>query len=290
MIGKVAIVAIIRDELPFLDEWLAYHRRIGIDHFFLYINEPDPTNTIRFLEPHRPYTTTIEWYGKSDSLPGRNRQTKAYTHALENYLMCFEWVAFLDVDEFLVFNQHDDVKWFLSGFKDNVSSVSLNWRKFGHNGFFEAPTGLITSSLLRRQALPNRQCKSISKCSNINSIRSAHRCELKQGKRVDIMGNGWSDRPNPEAANIACINHYQCRSFTRWMQRADFGPVAEDVCDQPDQIWSTTKEGCLRQFVKTVAVDFNEYPDVTMLKHAGWLGAEVAKIRDLRTRTQMEKP
>ncbi len=32
----ICAVAIVRDENPFLDEWIAYHHLLGIDHFFLY--------------------------------------------------------------------------------------------------------------------------------------------------------------------------------------------------------------------------------------------------------------
>jgi hypothetical protein len=283
MIGKIAMVAIIRDELPFLDEWLVYHRRMGFDHFFLYLNEPDPSATMKFLSPHSAYVTPIEWYGRSDNLPGRNRQTKAYTHALTHHLKGYSWVAYLDVDEFMVFNQHPGVREFLAETgRPGTSAISLHWKKFGHSGFFDPPPRLITSSLLRRQRQTNRQCKTISKCSDISSIKSAHHCVMRRGRRVGADGNEWNNNPGAKVTDVACIHHYQCRSFTLWMRRSDFGPVAEDVRDQPDQNWSCTPEGCLRQFVKTVAVDFNECQDNTMLMHKIWLEAEIAKIQELR--------
>ena len=34
----LAICAIFRDEAPFLDEWIAFHRLMGVEHFFLYDN------------------------------------------------------------------------------------------------------------------------------------------------------------------------------------------------------------------------------------------------------------
>jgi hypothetical protein len=35
---KIAICAIFKDEAPFLLEWLAFHRMIGVDLFVLYDN------------------------------------------------------------------------------------------------------------------------------------------------------------------------------------------------------------------------------------------------------------
>ena len=50
---KVAVVVIARDEKPFLDEWLVYHRRLGVDHFFVYDDEPD-LSISGFLKPQSP--------------------------------------------------------------------------------------------------------------------------------------------------------------------------------------------------------------------------------------------
>ena len=36
--GQIAICAIFKDEAPYLLEWLAFHKMIGVDLFFLYDN------------------------------------------------------------------------------------------------------------------------------------------------------------------------------------------------------------------------------------------------------------
>src|SRR5262245_25609317 len=38
--SSVCVVAILKDEDPFVEEWVAYHRLIGVDHFYLYDNDP----------------------------------------------------------------------------------------------------------------------------------------------------------------------------------------------------------------------------------------------------------
>ena len=277
--GKVAVVAIVRDEKPFLDEWLAYHRLLGVDHFFVYDDEPDLSMS-GFLKPHSPYVTVVPWFERHRHLPGRNKQTKAYTHALSNGLGSFEWVAYIDVDEFLLLKQHATVQEFLSGFDRSASSVSLNWMVFGHNGFHEDPKGLVTSSLTKRMLLPSPRSKSISRCADIAKVESAHRVVLRRGCRVGAAGGGFTDsHVIPGTEDIACVNHYQCRSFTRWMSRVDRGEAADDPVGLfPENAWRYSKEGRLRQFVTIVASKHNEVEDRGMLKYRLALEEEIARI------------
>ena len=276
---NVAVVAIVRGEKPFLDEWLAYHRLLGVDHFFVYDDEPD-LSVGGFLKPHFPYVTVVPWFERHRHLPGRNKQTKAYTHALSNGLGSFEWVMYLDVDEFLLLRRHATIQEFLSGFDRSVSSVSLNWMVFGHGGHYEDPTGLVTSSLIKRMLLPSHNCKSISRCADILRVESAHRVVLGRGRRVGVTGDEFLERQSTSgAADVACVNHYQCRSFTRWMSRAERGAVADDPAGWfPGNDWKRSREGCLRQFVTVVAAKHNEVVDTTMLKYSLVLEREIDKI------------
>ncbi|MFG1358490.1 glycosyltransferase family 2 protein [Xanthobacter pseudotagetidis] len=36
---KIAICAIVRDEAPYVLEWVAHHRALGFDHIFVFDNE-----------------------------------------------------------------------------------------------------------------------------------------------------------------------------------------------------------------------------------------------------------
>ena len=84
--AKIAVVAIARDEKSFMDEWLLYHRLVGIDHFFIYDDDPIP-GLQEFLQPHESYTTVIRWHDKHQAFPGKrgNRQTQAYLLCLRTF-------------------------------------------------------------------------------------------------------------------------------------------------------------------------------------------------------------
>jgi len=257
----ICVVAIVRDELPFIDEWLAYHRLLGVEHFFLY--DDDPALPLKdFVTPHKAYVTVIDWFGKSDRLPGRNRQTKAYMDAISRVLLRYRWVAFLDIDEFVVLRRHADILSFLVDY-DDCPAVSLHWREFGHNGFFDDPSDLVTASLTRRMAASGRMWKSFTQPSAVVDIDSAHFCRLKRGyRRVDVNKNPFVDTTYPGKDEVAHINHYLCRSFTRWMKRVERGCFSGDEGKIPlDKNWKTNRDECLRYFVREIAMNRNEHVD-----------------------------
>src|SRR6185295_12738093 len=131
---RVCLVAILKDENPFVEEWVAHHRLLGVDHFFLYDNDPlRPLQEI--LEFHCDYVTIRPWLVEHDdtNYPGHTTQLKAYRHCLDNGAANYDWVTFLDGDEFIILNEHEHLQDFLAEFRD-CDLVALNWHVFGHDG------------------------------------------------------------------------------------------------------------------------------------------------------------
>ena len=265
---KVAVVAIARNEEPFLDEWLLYHRLIGADHFFIYDDNIAP-GLEEFLSPHKGYTTVIRWHDIHQNFSSlrSDRQTKAYTHAAEHLLTGYQWAAFIDIDEFIVLDKHRNLKEFIVSLK-KTRIITLDWHIFGHNGHYENPTRPITSALTRRKLSPAKTWKCIARCDTIMGFGTPHLCKRTRGHRT-------------EAGDSAHINHYMCRSFTNWMSRPDRGEAC-DVPLDPTNNWKRTKEGCLRRFVTDVALDWNEHVDEYMLKFKPELERAIRTINGTR--------
>ena len=285
---KIAIVAMVRNERPFMDEWLLYHRLIGTDHFFIYDDDLTP-GLEEFLSPHKEYTTVIRWHGVHQdftSLHG-DKQTKAYTHATGHFLAGYQWAAFIDIDEFIVLDRHNKLDEFMASLGD-APEISLRRQLFGHNGHYENPQALVTSELTRRRLNPEPDCngKSIIRCDTIAGFRSVHHCELKhkhQSKRRHKHRHQheqkqWTER-QPKSSDTAHINHYICRSFTRWMDRPDRGYACDVI---KPTAWEFNKEGCLRMFVEAVAVDCNEHVDEQMLRFKPELEQAIETINEAR--------
>jgi hypothetical protein len=276
--NSICVVGIVKDEEPFLDEWLLYHRLIGIDHFFLYDDHPTfPLES--FLKPHAENVTVVKWHGQDQFLPGRMNQTKAYWHAVQHHASNFDWVCFIDGDEFIVIRAHDNIKTFLSEFESDCCAVSLNWHVFGHNGHFSNPPGLVTASLTRRMFQPSVNVKSITRSHAIAEIDSPHFCRLKYGKHVDANKLPFQEELYSGKTTKAHINHYQCRSFMNWMNRSKRGDVNfNEKNSPPEQNWRLTEESCLRHFVTTVALNKNEYVDEHMLNYKTLIERSVSEI------------
>jgi hypothetical protein len=106
----LAVAAIFQNEGSYLQEWIEYHRLIGVDHFYLYNNN----SWDRFRKILAPYVkaglvTLIPW---PDRLTDSNRfawplstQIPAYENAIKRALKHAEWLLFLNIDEFLVGSQ-----------------------------------------------------------------------------------------------------------------------------------------------------------------------------------------
>jgi hypothetical protein len=264
---SVCVGAILRDEDRFVEEWVAYHRLLGVDHFYLYDNDPrQPLR--RILADHLDYVTIVEWLvdhgGRWRRVP--TKQVKAYAHCVQHHAPRHAWLALIDCDEFIALEEHRDIKEFVREFAA-YDSIALNWHVFGHNGHYEDPPGLIIEALTRRMHEPRAMVKCITRPDAIASVQNAHLCHLKSGRTcVDANKQPYREELYPGKTRIARINHYQCRSFVNWMRKPERGEAGTFPTD-PANSWRFTPDGCLRKFVTQIAFDKNEHVDTSMLRH-----------------------
>ena len=108
----VAIVAIVKDEAEYLEEWLAFHLALGVDHFFIYDNG-STDGSAELLERYINHglVTRIDW-------PIGGGQLAAYNHSLRMFGNAAEWLAYFDPDEFLVPLLDDDIPTLLARYPD----------------------------------------------------------------------------------------------------------------------------------------------------------------------------
>ncbi len=131
-----AIVATARSEGVYLLEWIAHHRRLGIEAIFLYTNDNDDGSDALLAALHM--AGVITWT-RSELAAGTSAQNKAYGHALNVSLPLLEyrWALFIDLDEFLVLNPAryggiaDFARWHE---RRETDAVGINWVMVGSSG------------------------------------------------------------------------------------------------------------------------------------------------------------
>lgn len=133
---NVSIGAIFQDDAPYLKEWIDYHRKIGVEHFWLYNNN----SVDNFREVLNPYieegtVTLIEW----PSVYAENEfvhfcftvQVEAYNDAIARAKNVSKWLALIDTDEFIVPMVEDNLFVFLEKYYWYVSGLCVNWQTYG---------------------------------------------------------------------------------------------------------------------------------------------------------------
>eukprot|EP00887_Chlorella_sp_A99_P002866 scaffold6.g2866.t1 len=139
--GSVALCLVAKDENPTdLDEWLEYHRRLGVSKVYLFDHN---SSTPAFESP------AVMRHIKAGFLQCEHRQFTRFLHPLsfeERYPQTTNlrdkhtWVGFIDVGQ--------DLPTFL-GHYEAYGGLSLNWRLFSSSGHVRRPEGGVLANYWR---------------------------------------------------------------------------------------------------------------------------------------------
>ena len=95
---RITAVTCVKNEGPFLLEWIAYNRLLGVTDFLFYSNDcTDGTDLLLDRLATEPWLTHLP-----NPAEGRNYQMEALKHAArQDVVQQADWVWIADVDEFL---------------------------------------------------------------------------------------------------------------------------------------------------------------------------------------------
>jgi hypothetical protein len=148
---KLAVCAIFRNEAPYLTEWLDFHRAQGVSQFFLF----DDRSTDDFRQVLEPWVQEgIVVVCAAPIEPDMTvRQELAYQSGLGMAKGSCEWLAFIDIDEFLF----SPLGLIHSQLPTNpfVAGVFVWWRVFGSAGNKVPPAAGVTRAYTRAAPWPS---------------------------------------------------------------------------------------------------------------------------------------
>lgn len=161
----IAIAVCVKDEASYIEEWVRFHRAVGIRHFYIYDNgSTDDTRAILRDLLDEDALTIIPWAGwmKDAATETRlNGQVIVFAHAILNFGGAYRWMAFIDVDEFLLPKEGQTVEQALAAVGD-FPNVSLPWHMFATSGHEKRPNGPLTLSYTMRGADPMTRKENVS--------------------------------------------------------------------------------------------------------------------------------
>ncbi|PPQ40605.1 Glycosyl transferase family 2 [Rhodoblastus acidophilus] len=229
------LCVIVKNEAPYLVEWVAWHRAIGFDMIAVYENDStDQTagllgrmRRVGLIDAHIPWPTVAA-----------SPQLLAYSDAARGCPT--DWLMFLDADEFLMLKTARRVNDFIASFPADVACIGVNWRVFGSAGQTDYAPGLVMERF-RRAARPeapvNRHVKSVFRPNTIAEVHM-HAPALREGRAVLANGAPLEMAPHGLATtvdwSVAQVNHYFCKSLAEYRIKRARGDVHRGA-DDPEK-------------------------------------------------------
>lgn len=281
--GKV-IVGCMKDEAPYILEWVAFHRAMGIDNFLIYTNAcSDGTSE---LLDHLQKMGVLQ-HRNNDNWKGNSPQQYALNQSLKEPLIKnAEWVIHIDVDEFInVRIGNGTLDDFLARVPD-ATNVAMTWRLFGHNGVTRLKDDLVINQF---DGAAPKHCpkphtvwgfKTMVKnigayeklsCHRPNKLRPgfANKVSWVNGSGLpmggDVKEKGWRSSVKNVGYELLQLNHYALRSAESYLIKRQRGRALHVDRSIGINYW--------------VRMDWSGNHDVTIKRNIPRVLAELGRLR-----------
>lgn len=213
----LSVCAIAKNEGPYFKEWLEWHLGKGVEKFYIYDNE-STDGTRELLEPYiRSGIVDYKYW------PGHRQQLAAYDDCLENNRLSSRWMAFIDLDEFIVPVRDASIPEFLKGL-ELFAAVEINWLVYGSGGRKDKTPGTMMERF-RFHSKPehylNRHVKSIVNPRRVFTMIGCHEVARISGDTADSHGQPVRRhfREREPQQDVIRINHYAVRSYEEFIEK-----------------------------------------------------------------------
>ena len=246
-----------KDEGPYILEWLAYHRAIGFTDFLIYTNDcSDGTNTMFDLLQSKGFVQHRQNPFKKMKLKPQHAALQAADK--EPLVQQADWLICMDVDEFINIKVGDGRLEDLYQAVGDANLISCTWRLFGNSNihqFSEEPTiKSFTHCAPEFSPKPHHAWGFKTLFRNTGSFKKmgVHRPKglqpqlLKHVRWVNGSGkpmpksdfrNAWRSTKNTYGYDLVSLNHYAVRNAESFLVKRDRGRVNHVDRDQGLAYW-----------------------------------------------------
>ena len=204
----------VRDETD-LDEWVKYHLGIGFDHIVIYDNKS-------IVPVENVWGSKVSVIKEEREFEG-SAEDNCHNDTVKNFNA--DWIARIDVDEFIVLKQHNNINEFLEPYKE-YGGVGINWRIFGTSGHKTKPEGLVKDNYVWR--IPDDcggiinggsfHLKTIIRREFCLQVHHPHFCRSSR-PLVNEDFEPYPDAWTASSRKKAVIHHYITKSEDEWMEK-----------------------------------------------------------------------
>ncbi len=318
--NRTAIVTTMKNEGPFILEWLAYHRAIGVEDFLIYTNDcTDGTDTFLMLLQNKGLVQhRVNPYRPGDALKPQHAALQAAE--TEPLIRNADWAICMDVDEFIDIKLGDGrlptLYAAMEAALPGANMISLTWRLFGNahvrgyqDRFLLEQFPLAAPEMMRK---PHQAWgfKTLFRNIEIYKKLGVHRPKgLKpdlwdqvrwlngSGKRMprEMFRNGWRSTTETYGYDWVQLNHYAVRSAESFLVKRDRGRVNHVDRDQGLHYWfrmnhNVVEERSIQSRLPLLQAEYDRLladPEIRAA-HEGCVAAHRAKIAELRATPNYE--
>lgn len=277
------IVGCMKNEAPYIVEWIAYHRAMGVDNFLIYTNDcSDGTDDVldRLMEmgivEHR---NNDNWKGNSPQQHALNKSLK------EPLIQNAEWIAHIDVDEFMNVRTGNGTLDDLFAAVPDATNIAMTWRLFGHNGVTQLADDFVIDQF---DACAPKYCpkphtvwgfKTMFRnigayakisCHRPNKLDEKFESKVKwvNGSGQDMTGdaahNGWRSSKKNIGYDLLQLNHYALRSAESFLIKRQRGRALHVDRSIGINYW--------------IRMDWSDFRDLTIKRNIPRLRAEYDRL------------
>ncbi|WP_299817053.1 glycosyltransferase family 2 protein [uncultured Jannaschia sp.] len=285
--GRTAIVTCMRNEGPFILEWIAHHRGIGVDDILIYTNDCTD-GTVELLDALAAAGIVTR---RDNPFPGTGLkpQHAALAAAEEEAILARAgWAICMDVDEFIDVHAGQGRLADLYAAVGDANMISMTWRLFGNDGratFEDVPVTQRFTACAPEFCRKPHQAWGFKTLFRRNAIFRKMGVHRPKGLRPDLwrqvdwvngsgrpmpremLRNSWRSTAETYGYDLVTLKHYAVRDAESFLVKRDRGRVNHVERDQGLGYWFRMNNNAER--------------DLRMQAHAAALADGIAELRAL---------
>lgn len=310
---KIVLITAMKNEGPFLLEWIAYHRALGVTNFIVFTNDcTDGTDTFLDLLAARGIVEHYENPFREMKLKPQHAGFRAAEQmpTVQNA----DWLMTSDVDEFINVHVGDGYLKDLFAAVGDANMISCTWRLFGNSDLEAYEDDFLLRQFTRcaaqTAARPHQAWgfKTIYQNNGIFRKLGVHRPKGLFGAAAPHLNwvngsgeempekeyrTGWRSTVDTVGYDLVSLNHYAVRSTESFLVKRDRGRVNHVDRDQGSAYWfrmnhNTTEDQSIQRMIPELEAEWDALmsdPEISAA-HAACVANHRAKITELRAQPE----